>query len=319
MADIRRAVRDCWDALTVEDSLAAGDLVRNADPQAGSLYDELQRRGLGLDAMEDALIEEAVARAGGNLAAVVAQDLRELDAAQQRFDLTLAASLAVLGLALAAATGAPIIGFNVRAQGKATQLADAEGVAQVGPVDLDEPVGVAGVVPYVRTGARVLGDRLDLVQGRDRGHERAARLALRVRIRVVDTLDHVVGVVVPRERAGVRVHEGHGGVGLEPVVATQERGPEHALGAAAVEGRPREAHALVGGVPQQLVGGERGAGRRGLALGQRAAAAMLKLLNAVLAVPKTVCVTISIRPQLLRTCATAYMIYWRCYDGNALA
>jgi DNA-binding NtrC family response regulator len=36
---------------------------------AASLYDEVQRRGLCLDALEDALIQEAVVRAGGNLAA----------------------------------------------------------------------------------------------------------------------------------------------------------------------------------------------------------------------------------------------------------
>lgn len=44
----------------------------------------------------------------GSWRLIVAQDLRELEAAQQRFDLTLAASLAVLGLALAAAAGAQL-------------------------------------------------------------------------------------------------------------------------------------------------------------------------------------------------------------------
>lgn len=44
----------------------------------------------------------------GSWRLIVAQDLRELDAAQQRFDLTLAASLAVLGLALATAAGAQL-------------------------------------------------------------------------------------------------------------------------------------------------------------------------------------------------------------------
>lgn len=44
----------------------------------------------------------------GSWRLIVAQDLRELEAAQRRFDLTLAASLAVLGLALAAAAGAQL-------------------------------------------------------------------------------------------------------------------------------------------------------------------------------------------------------------------
>lgn len=44
----------------------------------------------------------------GSWRLIVAQDLRELEAAQQRFDLTLAASLAVLGLALAAAAVAQL-------------------------------------------------------------------------------------------------------------------------------------------------------------------------------------------------------------------
>ncbi|MBL8351481.1 MAG: sigma 54-interacting transcriptional regulator [Burkholderiaceae bacterium] len=48
---------------------ADGQLERGAPPDAGTLYDELQRRGLSLEAMEDALIQEAVQRAAGNLAA----------------------------------------------------------------------------------------------------------------------------------------------------------------------------------------------------------------------------------------------------------
>lgn len=50
----------------------------------------------------------AAAAAPGSWRLIVAQDLRELEAAQQRFDLTLAASLAVLGLALAAAAVAQL-------------------------------------------------------------------------------------------------------------------------------------------------------------------------------------------------------------------
>lgn len=50
----------------------------------------------------------AAAAAPGSWRLIVAQDLRELEAAQQRFDLTLAASLAVLGLALAGAAGAQL-------------------------------------------------------------------------------------------------------------------------------------------------------------------------------------------------------------------
>jgi DNA-binding NtrC family response regulator len=48
---------------------AGGALERRAAHDAGSLYDELQRRDLTLEGMEDALIQEAVARADGNLAA----------------------------------------------------------------------------------------------------------------------------------------------------------------------------------------------------------------------------------------------------------
>ncbi len=48
---------------------AAGQLERLAHADAGTLYDELQRRSLSLEALEDALIQEAVARMDGNLAA----------------------------------------------------------------------------------------------------------------------------------------------------------------------------------------------------------------------------------------------------------
>ena len=49
---------------------ADGQLVRSAvtTADAGTLYDELQRRALSLDGLEDALMQEAVQRAGGNLA-----------------------------------------------------------------------------------------------------------------------------------------------------------------------------------------------------------------------------------------------------------
>lgn len=52
--------------------------------------------------------QRSAAAGQGSWRLIVAQDLRELEAAQQRFDLTLAASLAVLGLALAAAAGAQL-------------------------------------------------------------------------------------------------------------------------------------------------------------------------------------------------------------------
>ncbi len=48
---------------------AEGQLERGNPPEAATLYDEMQRRGLGLEALEDALLQEAVQRAGGNLAA----------------------------------------------------------------------------------------------------------------------------------------------------------------------------------------------------------------------------------------------------------
>ena len=47
---------------------AAGHLERR-DPGGGAFLDEVQRRGLSLDALEDGLIREAVHRAGGNLSA----------------------------------------------------------------------------------------------------------------------------------------------------------------------------------------------------------------------------------------------------------
>jgi DNA-binding NtrC family response regulator len=47
---------------------AAGELERRPCSDAASLYDDVQRRGLSLEALEDALIQEAVARAEGNLA-----------------------------------------------------------------------------------------------------------------------------------------------------------------------------------------------------------------------------------------------------------
>lgn len=48
---------------------AAGQLERCAPSGSPALYDDVMRRGLSLDALEDALIQEAVQRAGGNLAA----------------------------------------------------------------------------------------------------------------------------------------------------------------------------------------------------------------------------------------------------------
>ncbi|WP_137921336.1 sigma-54-dependent Fis family transcriptional regulator [Hydrogenophaga sp. 2FB] len=48
---------------------AAGELERSAPSSGPALYDDLLARGLSLDALEDALIQEAVHRAGGNLAA----------------------------------------------------------------------------------------------------------------------------------------------------------------------------------------------------------------------------------------------------------
>jgi DNA-binding NtrC family response regulator len=48
---------------------AAGELERGAPSGSQALYDELIARGMTLDGLEDALIQEAVQRAGGNLAA----------------------------------------------------------------------------------------------------------------------------------------------------------------------------------------------------------------------------------------------------------
>jgi transcriptional regulator with GAF, ATPase, and Fis domain len=48
---------------------AEGELERGAPAGSPALYDDLVARGLSLDALEDALIQEAVQRAGGNLAA----------------------------------------------------------------------------------------------------------------------------------------------------------------------------------------------------------------------------------------------------------
>lgn len=46
-----------------------GELERRPGGDAASLYDEVQRRGLSLEALEDSLLQEAVVRANGNLAA----------------------------------------------------------------------------------------------------------------------------------------------------------------------------------------------------------------------------------------------------------
>jgi transcriptional regulator with GAF, ATPase, and Fis domain len=48
---------------------ASGQLERSAPSDSPALYEEIMRRGLSLDALEDALIQEAVRRADGNLAA----------------------------------------------------------------------------------------------------------------------------------------------------------------------------------------------------------------------------------------------------------
>ncbi len=48
---------------------ASGELQQSVAPDVDSLFDELQRRGLGLEGLEDALIQEAVMRSGGNLSA----------------------------------------------------------------------------------------------------------------------------------------------------------------------------------------------------------------------------------------------------------
>jgi len=48
---------------------AAGELKQAMPGDMDNLFDELQKRGLSLDALEDALIQQAVERAGGNLSA----------------------------------------------------------------------------------------------------------------------------------------------------------------------------------------------------------------------------------------------------------
>jgi len=48
---------------------ASGELKHVAVDDLGVLYEELQKRGLSLDALEDGLIQQAVDRAGGNLSA----------------------------------------------------------------------------------------------------------------------------------------------------------------------------------------------------------------------------------------------------------
>ncbi|MEO0317938.1 MAG: hypothetical protein RL404_1615 [Pseudomonadota bacterium] len=48
---------------------ASGELQKGAPADIDALYDELQRRGLSLEALEDGLIQQAVERAGGNLSA----------------------------------------------------------------------------------------------------------------------------------------------------------------------------------------------------------------------------------------------------------
>ena len=48
---------------------ATGELTKGAPADIDALYDELQRRGLSLEALEDGLIQQAVERAGGNLSA----------------------------------------------------------------------------------------------------------------------------------------------------------------------------------------------------------------------------------------------------------
>jgi DNA-binding NtrC family response regulator/predicted hydrocarbon binding protein len=48
---------------------ASGELKQAMPADLNSLFEELQKRGLSLDALEDALIQQAVERAGGNLSA----------------------------------------------------------------------------------------------------------------------------------------------------------------------------------------------------------------------------------------------------------
>jgi DNA-binding NtrC family response regulator len=47
----------------------SGELKQAMPADLDTLYDELQRRGLSIDALEEALIQQAVERAGGNLSA----------------------------------------------------------------------------------------------------------------------------------------------------------------------------------------------------------------------------------------------------------
>jgi len=48
---------------------ASGELKQSTASDIDTLFDDLQKRGLSLDALEDALIKQAVDRAGGNLSA----------------------------------------------------------------------------------------------------------------------------------------------------------------------------------------------------------------------------------------------------------
>jgi transcriptional regulator with PAS, ATPase and Fis domain len=48
---------------------SSGELKQTSPSNFDTLFDELQKRGLSLDALEDALIQQAVDRAGGNLSA----------------------------------------------------------------------------------------------------------------------------------------------------------------------------------------------------------------------------------------------------------
>ena len=48
---------------------SSGELQQNASAEFHTLFEDLQRRGLSLDLLEDGLIQEAVSRAGGNLSA----------------------------------------------------------------------------------------------------------------------------------------------------------------------------------------------------------------------------------------------------------
>jgi transcriptional regulator with GAF, ATPase, and Fis domain len=48
---------------------SSGELQQNASAEFHTLFEDLQRRGLSLDVLEDGLIQEAVSRAGGNLSA----------------------------------------------------------------------------------------------------------------------------------------------------------------------------------------------------------------------------------------------------------